>query len=74
MNVFPEENQETLISRKELSQYLKVSIPTIHAWDKKGILKPIKIGTRIRYLKSDVEKILNQVKPSKAINDDEDRI
>lgn len=48
-----------LITRKEVSALLSVSVVTIIDWDKKGILKPYKIGNRIRYKLADVESVLN---------------
>ena len=46
------------LSRKEIIKLLKVSEPTIIDWDKKGILKPYKIGNRIRYKLSEIENVL----------------
>lgn len=53
---------ETYLTRKDLSENLKVTIRTICAWEKKEILKPIKIGHVIRYRQSDINKILQQTK------------
>ena len=47
-----------LIDRKQLSQLLCVSIVTIIDWDKKGILNPLRIGNRVRYKLSEIERIL----------------
>lgn len=46
------------LTRKEVSSLLGVSLVTIHEWCKKGILKPIHIGSRVRFRKSDIEKTL----------------
>ncbi len=46
------------ISRKDVSELLGISLPTIHEWGKQGILKPYKIGNRVRYRMSDIEKTL----------------
>ena len=47
-----------LITRKELSELLSVSVVTIIDWDKKNILKPLRIGNRVRYQLSDIEEVL----------------
>jgi predicted DNA-binding transcriptional regulator AlpA len=43
-----------IISRKEASELLKVSYPTLYHWNKNNILKTNKIGNRVYYLRSDV--------------------
>jgi hypothetical protein len=35
---------------------LKVSLVTIHDWNKKKILNPFRLGNLIRYKRSDLEK------------------
>lgn len=49
-----EDSNSKLLSRKEVSQYLKVSLVTLYEWEKKEILVPIRIGTRVRYHLSDI--------------------
>lgn len=58
-----------LISRKECSQILGVSLVTLNEWEKKQILLPIRINTRVRYRMADVEKALIQIKPKKSNNE-----
>ena len=52
--------KDEFLTRKEVSELLGVSLVTLHKWDKKGILKPSRIGRRVRYLKSDVLNSLNK--------------
>jgi len=48
------------MTRKEVSELLGVSLVTIHKWSYESkILKPYKIGSRIRFKKSEVEEVLN---------------
>lgn len=47
-----------LLNRKEVAELLSVSLPTLNVWSKNGLLKPIKLNTRVRYLKSDIEALL----------------
>ena len=61
--VFPQSKiVETYFTRQEVSDYLQVSLPTLHQWAKDGTLKGYRIGTRIRYKRSDVEQALNEIK------------
>ncbi len=48
------------LSRKDVSELLGISLVTIHNWGKNGILKPYKIGNRVRFRLSDIEKVLLQ--------------
>jgi excisionase family DNA binding protein len=52
----------TYLTRKEVSKMLKVSLVTINEWSKKGILQPMKIGSRIRFEKKNIEMILESSK------------
>ena len=47
------------LTRKEVAKLLGVSLVTIHEWSKKGILKPKKIGTRIRFCTKAIQEILD---------------
>ena len=48
-----------LMTIAEVSSLLRVSRNTLHRWSKSGYLQPIKIGGRVRYLKSDIENFIN---------------
>lgn len=62
-----------LITRKECSDILGVSLVTLNDWEKKNILIPIRIGTRVRYSMQTVQEFLSNRKP-KTINDGKDTI
>ena len=55
---FTPKEPEVWLSRKDVSDLLGISLPTCHEWGKLGILKPYKIGTRVRYRQSDIEETL----------------
>ncbi len=46
------------LTRKDVSELLEVNLSTLHNWKKSNILKPKKIGSRVYYLLSDIEKLL----------------
>lgn len=48
------------ITRKELAALLQVSLVTTYEWEKKGILHPMRIGNRVRFELSEIEKILSE--------------
>lgn len=49
-----------LLTKEELGQWLKISIPTICVWQKKGIIPFVKIGNVIRFEPSKVWKALER--------------
>ena len=53
----PRENEEYL-SPAEFSSALHVSLVTLWSWDRKGITRPLRIGNKKLYRRSDLEKIL----------------
>ena len=54
------QTDEQYLTRREVSKMLGVSLPTLHEFNKKGILQGHKINTRVRYIKSEVEKFIKQ--------------
>ena len=53
---------EELLTLSEAAQILKVHPNTLRLWDKKGVLKAIRIGVKRvrRYKKEDIEKFINK--------------
>ncbi len=50
--------QPEYLTRKEVAKLLKVSLVTLTDWNKKGILKPYRLGNLIRYKLSEIEESL----------------
>jgi excisionase family DNA binding protein len=42
------------LSRTEAANLLSVDLSTIHNWCKKGVLKPLQLGGRVYFLRSDI--------------------
>lgn len=63
----PPHNPETLgyLTRKEVCQLLKISLPTLYEYTKSGILVGYRIGGRILYKISEIEKVLANNSTSK---------
>jgi DNA-binding transcriptional regulator YiaG len=47
---------QDLVTRKEASTYLKVSTTTLHNWEKRGVLYPIRHGRLVYYRLEDLNK------------------
>ncbi len=55
------------LTRKETAKFYGVSLVTLAEWEKRGVLIPSRIGTRVRYKKSEVYNALNSGKVGKFI-------
>jgi len=49
------------LTRKEVSEILKVSLVTIHSWSKLGILNPYRIGNKIRFKSNEIKNALTSI-------------
>ena len=49
------------ITRQEARKLLKVSLATISDWNKKGIIKPYRLGNLIRYKCSELDQALIKI-------------
>jgi len=54
-----------LITRKETARILGISLVTLNEWTKNGIIPAQRIGTRIRYKRTDVYNSLKDVETLK---------
>jgi len=52
------------LTRKEVCELLHVSSVTLNIWTKKGIVNGYKFNSRIRYRRSEIEAVTNQIKPT----------
>lgn len=47
-----------LLTRVETAQILQISLPTLHDYTKRGLIKSYRIGTKIRYKFQEIEEAL----------------
>ena len=50
----PESEEEEMMTRQQVMDYLKIKSTTLFNWKKKGILMPSTVGRKVFYLKSDI--------------------
>ena len=49
------ERSRDLMTRDEVCEYLGVTKPTLHRWNKQGFLTCVKVGSKVRYRREDIE-------------------
>jgi hypothetical protein len=54
------EPRELLYTREETASRLNISLPTLNKYDKKGIIKSVRIGNRILYTESAIVEALKK--------------
>lgn len=57
--------EPSLITRKETANILGISLPTLNEWTKTGLIPAKRIGTRVRYLRSDIYHSLKDIETLK---------
>jgi excisionase family DNA binding protein len=63
---FQPKKQPEYLTRKEVAKILKVSLVTLSDWNKKGVLKPYRLGNLIRYKSSELETALISINSKKG--------
>lgn len=51
----PKAKPTEYLTRQETAKLLKVTTTTLYKWDKRDILKPIRMGNEVRYRLQDIE-------------------
>jgi excisionase family DNA binding protein len=49
------------LSRSEVAELLKISLPTLNEWSKRGILQSYRIGSRVLYKKEEIDLSMSKV-------------
>lgn len=49
-----EKQPERLLTRKETAKMLNITLPTLHKYDKDGLIKSSRIGRRVLYRESEI--------------------
>jgi excisionase family DNA binding protein len=62
---FQPTKQPEYLTRKEVAIILKVSLVTLSDWNKKGVLKPYRLGNLIRYKRAELDQALISINSKK---------
>lgn len=62
---FQPQLQPEYLTRKEVAKILKVSLVTLTDWNKKGVLKPYRLGNLIRYKSAELDQALISINSKK---------
>ncbi len=58
-----ENKLDELLTRQQVCELLGVTLTTLWHWDNKNVLNPMRIGSKVRYRRSDVEAAIKGGKP-----------
>jgi len=53
--------QNEYITRAEAAKILRISLPTLRSWTLSGRLKSYRVGSRVRYKKTEVESAVREI-------------
>ena len=56
----PTETEPKYINRSKTAQILGVSHVTLYKWEQSGLLIPYRVGSRVRYLKTEVDNLFKK--------------
>lgn len=59
-----EARKEKYLTKEEVKKMCDVCDTTLWHWAKKNYLKPVKVGNKVRYRQSDIQRILGGQNPS----------
>ncbi len=67
IEVLPKLNnrEDIYLTRDEVCDKLKISLVTLNNWTKKGLIPSYRIGRRVRYLESEVQNSLHEIRSLK---------
>lgn len=62
------------ITRYEVAELLRITLPTVHAWANKGVITSYKIGNKTRFKRSEVEAAMTRtgMKENSILKTDEE--
>ncbi len=62
----PEKDEKEYLTRQDVASIFGITLPTVSAWTKHGILKGKKIANKVYYLKSEVHEALADISNRKG--------
>ena len=65
LNKEPQNQNDELVTRQQAANLLGISLPTLHHYSKHGFIPAYRIGSRVRFKKSELMDCLKKVQTSK---------
>ena len=59
------EPDNRMLSRKEVSEMLGISLPTLHTWTKEGVIPGVRIGNTVRYRSGEIQAAMKDIRSIK---------
>jgi len=56
--------QNNILTRQETAELLSISLPTLHDYTKRGLIKAHRLGSKVRYKRADIEVALKLIRTS----------
>jgi SHS2 domain-containing protein len=56
------QKQEVYLSRTKTALKLGVTLSTLWRWDKENYLNAVRVGSKVLYRESDIERVINHIK------------
>ena len=51
-----------ILTRQDTAKLLNISLPTLHDYTKRGLIKAHRLGSKVRYKRDEVDAALKQIK------------
>jgi excisionase family DNA binding protein len=58
LSIQPKESFPNYLTRDEVCSLLKISLPTLNSYTRKGIVKGVKVGSRVLYSEENIKSAL----------------
>jgi hypothetical protein len=58
LKLYQPQQPKEYLTRSDVAQMFNVDLSTVHNWSKSGKLKPLGLGARVYFLRSDIEQSL----------------
>jgi excisionase family DNA binding protein len=58
-----------IMTRKDVCHYLKITLPTVHAWAQRGIIKSYRLGNRVYFKRCEIVNALTFIHPKNSNGD-----
>jgi excisionase family DNA binding protein len=61
----PTNYQSDYLTRSDVANLFQISLVTVHQWTQQGILKAYRLGSRVYFRRSEIDKALTAIEPKR---------